>query len=423
MRLGAAGKTAQELDALLGTAAVPSSSSASSRLEHGRSHEDTTLLASSIWLDEKAKPRGAVLARCEACGVPVTRTRLSSPEAGAEISRWINQKTNGMLSPQVEPDAEALVCLVSALYFKGTWRDTFERSATERMPFHAPQGDVHATFMRQTGDFRVLDLDVATVLALPFAGGSKLMLALPSGSGTPDDLLSNAKLLGALAHFVAPEIYANVNIPKFSCTTTIKDMTAQLAHAGFANAGTPDLSPLTGAANTPTSYVHGTRFSIDEEGAEGSSYFLGMAAGCIPQEMPEPRVIVFDRPFVFALVSSTGQPLFIGRVDQPQADEYSWHTVQYECEQLGPTGHMPIRGEFVPGLARIQMEQDWETGEYFITCEVKGVMSHLHVCNSHTEAERDYAKMRAELLLCARRMKRDACFDLEAWRDKFQQRW
>lgn len=28
--------------------------------------------------------------------------------------------------------------IVSALYFKGTWRDTFEWSATERMPFHAP---------------------------------------------------------------------------------------------------------------------------------------------------------------------------------------------------------------------------------------------------------------------------------------------
>lgn len=90
-------------------------------------------------------------------------------------------------------------------------------------------------------------------------------------------------------------------------------MTAQLKQAGFASAGTPNLSLMTVAASTPASNVHSTRFSIDEEGAEGSSYFLGLMAGSIPQGMPEPRAIVFDRPFVFALVSATGQPLFVGR--------------------------------------------------------------------------------------------------------------
>ena len=84
---------------------------------------------------------------------------------------------------------------------------------------------------------------------------------------------------------------------------------------------------------------------------------------------------------------------------------------------------MLIEEEVIPDLARIQMEMDRDTDEYFITCEVKRVMSHLHACVGPEEAERDYARMRAELLLCTRRMKRDTCFDRMAWRDKFQQRW
>ena len=326
MQLGAAGKTARELDELLGAPAGPSdadSSPAVNSLHDGSSHDDVTMLASGIWLDDKARPQAGIVEQCETCGIPVRQTDLSSPETGTEISRWINQKTNGMLSLQIEPDAEALVCLISALYFKDTWCSTFDERATKRKPFHTPCGDVRAAFMREIGYFRVLDLDVATILALPFLSGAELRLALPRDSKTPNDLRENTELLNAIAHFNAPEVYADVSIPKFSCGTTLRGLESQLARAGFASAATPDLSPLTGHVNAPASYVHATRLTVNEEGAEGSSYFFSAVAAGIPPKMPIPRVIVFDRPILFALVSPTGQPLFLGRVDRPQAEERS----------------------------------------------------------------------------------------------------
>lgn len=47
--------------------------------------------------------------------------------------------------------------------------------------------------------------------------------------------------------------------------------------------------------------------------SEGAAYTIfAVEAGCLPESMPEPVRVVFERPFAFAIFSHSGAPLFVG---------------------------------------------------------------------------------------------------------------
>ena len=61
---------------------------------------------------------------------------------------------------------------------------------------------------------------------------------------------------------------------------------------------------------------HATRVTIDEEGCTAVAYTVMMAAGgTMP---PDDEVdFVLDRPFIFAIISADGLPMFVGVVNNP----------------------------------------------------------------------------------------------------------
>ncbi|MBQ7626827.1 MAG: hypothetical protein IJS87_07230 [Rhodocyclaceae bacterium] len=78
---------------------------------------------------------------------------------------------------------------------------------------------------------------------------------------------------------------------------------------------------MTGAEDTPATYIHGAKIAIDEDGLEAGAYFvMECFDGCAFEEMepPKPRIIVLDRPFLYAVLSRTGQPLFVGTVTRTE---------------------------------------------------------------------------------------------------------
>ena len=61
---------------------------------------------------------------------------------------------------------------------------------------------------------------------------------------------------------------------------------------------------------------HAARVAIDEEGVTAAAYTVMMEAGAA--EPPDEEIdFTLDRPFVFAITSQDGLPLFIGVVNTP----------------------------------------------------------------------------------------------------------
>ena len=320
MRLGAAGDTAAELDALIGSAPEQEDPYGLSPLHEWAYKGYRACAASGIWLDLKARPEQRFKDACARNGANLEKTDLSRPEAGEEIARWIADTTDGLVKPSIKLDPLALACVASALYLKDAWVDAFPKNGTRRKPFRTGKGNVLADFMASTDVLPVADYDFGTLVTRPLSHGASMTFVLPKEDVTLGDLVRGKEALDAIAKPSASETLVEMHLPKFVCEASVSNMLEALIHAGFESAATPDLRPMVGLAETPTSYAHGTRIAVDENGLEAGSYFTMIAVAGLPSERPpRPRAVVFDKPFLFAVVSRTNQPLFIGTVARPEA--------------------------------------------------------------------------------------------------------
>lgn len=111
-------------------------------------------------------------------------------------------------------------------------------------------------------------------------------------------------------------------MPKFELSSDGLDISSIIKNMGITRIFDPDadFSPLTSDEIMVDSVLQSTRLKVDEEGLEGASYVaILMCGGLPPEDPPEPKEIVFDRPFVVAVLSPENLPLFVGIVDDPTA--------------------------------------------------------------------------------------------------------
>ena len=126
-RMGADGRTAAELDALLGVDVAEGDWLGLTRVD-GWSYEDYKAhLAVGIWLDEKARPTVDFVDRCRANEVPIAEVDFSEPSAGEQITDWIFERTEGLLAPVINLEPSASACIASAFYLKDAWEFEFDK--------------------------------------------------------------------------------------------------------------------------------------------------------------------------------------------------------------------------------------------------------------------------------------------------------
>ena len=112
----------------------------------------------------------------------------------------------------------------------------------------------------------------------------------------------------------------NLSLPKFDISSQA-NLVEGLQALGVTDVFDPavsDFSPMT--TDMEGIYVsqvkHGVRVAVDEEGVTAAAYTMMATSGS--GAPPEDEVdVVLDRPFLFALTSPDGLPLFTGVVHQP----------------------------------------------------------------------------------------------------------
>ena len=153
LALGATGSTAKELKGIIGNTIFSRNQLGLEQSSKWAYKDYVGRVLTGVWLDKAARPEKGFESACKRSGVEVTRTNLSSPKAGAEISRWISDATDGFISPRIDLDPLALACVSSVLYLKDAWDKPFSKRKTVHDAFHANDGDVEASYM--VGEFRL----------------------------------------------------------------------------------------------------------------------------------------------------------------------------------------------------------------------------------------------------------------------------
>jgi serine protease inhibitor len=243
-----------------------------------------------------------------------------SPATVDAMNAWVSAKTHGKIPTIIESiGPELVMCLINAIYFKGSWREQFDPAQTVDAPFEATGGPQTVRMMHRSTSVRVGHTPQATIGELTYGNGAFVMtIALPAPGVSIDafaaglDTASWSALVRRLSDYDKSEVY----LPKLRLEYARKlndDLKGLGMNTPFGDADFTRMSPR-GRELFIDFVQHKTFVDVNEEGTEAAAATnvgISLISG---STIPTFRV---DRPFIFAIRERfSGTILFIGKIAQ-----------------------------------------------------------------------------------------------------------
>jgi serpin B len=254
---------------------------------------------------------------------------FAAPTAAQTINDWVNTQTRGRIPEIVDSPIprDAIMYLIDAIYFKGSWTQQFDRALTRDAPFNLRGGDtvsVPTMSHRDPAPVRYVFDPSATVVDLPYGGRAwSMTIVLPRAAADIDALvagLTQERWDGWMAALDTGGVL--VTMPKFTLRYD-RELRDVLSSLGMGIAFDPDLADFTRLLPEGGAYIskvkHKTFVDVYEEGTEAAAVTSVEVSRVTCCSSGPPHIIV-DRPFLVAIRERlTGTVLFLGRVMNPVA--------------------------------------------------------------------------------------------------------
>ena len=291
--------------------------------------EIQSVLASSVWLrDDLGYVQETMDTLANTYYASSYRGEMGSAEINRAIQSWLNEQTRGLLEEQaatIETNPLTVLLLATTIYYSAQWTDEFNEVLNYTDVFHAPSGDVDAEYMYAGRFMEYYSGDGWGAVRLPLRGGNGMWFILPDEGVSMDALLQNEDVMRLMSAGEADGgEYARVyfSVPKFDIASQL-DLTEGLMELGITDVFDPEVSdftPMTTDTDVPicvSEATHAARVKIDEEGVEAAAFtVLDAPTSMAPSD--EEIYFTLDRPFLFAISSQDGLPLFAGVVNRPE---------------------------------------------------------------------------------------------------------
>ncbi|XP_013188597.2 antichymotrypsin-2 isoform X7 [Amyelois transitella] len=249
---------------------------------------------------------------------------LKNDDAAKTINTWVEDHTNNRIKDLVEPssfDSNTRAVLVNAIYFKGSWKEKFNKNHTQNRKFYVSKDQsVDIPFMYKKDHFLYGESEElnAQLLQLPYEGDeASFLVVLPRDvDGLPalEEKLKNPSLLeNAVQNMRSVEVV--VYLPKFKIetTTNLKDALENMDVTKIFSSEANLNRLLKGQGDLFVSDAKQKAFiEVNEDGAEAAAANeFGVEALSLPTEL------FLNHPFYFQL-GTGNNVLFSGVFAQPQ---------------------------------------------------------------------------------------------------------
>ncbi|XP_056401654.1 alpha-1-antitrypsin-like [Hyla sarda] len=242
----------------------------------------------------------------------------NTQEAKNQINSYVEKNTHGKITELLDNvDQDAILVLITYIYFRGKWEKPFDEKWTKEGDFHVNENTtVKVPFMHRTGMYHVAFTDEATVVSIPYKGDAGAMFILPN-EGKFSQVEQNFHKESIMKWKNALNIrLVDLFLPKFSVSGTI-NLKETLSKMGVVDvfSDNADLSGITEEANAKISKaIHKAVLTVDEKGTEAAG---STALEAIPMTLHSR--IKFNRPFIVSLYDYKAESiLFSGRIVNPQ---------------------------------------------------------------------------------------------------------
>ena len=291
----------------------------------------SSVLANSLWLNEDVdfvqETMDSVARNYYASSY---RGEMGSDGLNRALQGWINEQTSGLMEEQVsqqELSADTILALASTIYFCAGWSDEFNADRTEKGEFIilSPDGGTYpCEYMRSFINSSYYWSENFSAVSKRLENDGRMWLIKPDSDtfvgqllddpATMDFLLSNGEWENR------KEMMIDLSVPKFDVSSSI-DLKNGMQRLGLTDIFDPvlsDFTPMTTQADgiCLSQANHAARVKIDEEGVEAAAFTV-MATPAEGRPPTEEIEFILDRPFLFAITTESGLPLFMGVVQKP----------------------------------------------------------------------------------------------------------
>lgn len=243
------------------------------------------------------------------------------PGTLAAVNGWASSKTNGRI-PKVLGDVEsnAVMFLLNAIYFKGTWRERFDPANTRNAPFHPAVGaDQPAKLMSRQGKTAYAETNAYQAVDLAYGDSSFTMtVILPKAGNTVETVAASLtpdtwQALGNSFRTSEVELF----LPKISLSWQ-RGLKSDMKALGMISAFVPDGADFTGMSTSKGKELfisllqQNTFVAIDEVGTEAAAV---TTVGVSLTSMPVVTPMRVDRPYIVVIRERfSGTVLFMGKI-------------------------------------------------------------------------------------------------------------
>lgn len=249
---------------------------------------------------------------------------FANPSSVDIINNWVKEKTKEKITSiinTIPPDA--VMYLINAIYFKGTWLYTFDKSATKEDNFYVTQNDPEKRMMmNQKSKFNYYQTDNYQAIELPYGNGYfNMLVILPAVDTDINTFVNqmNENFWGSLLNNIS-EKEINLWLPKFEIEYK-NELSKVLIAMGMPSAfdgRNADFSKMRNERDLFISRVlHKTYMKVDEEGTEAAAV-TAIEMGTTSAGPGSEIYMKVNRPFIFAVrEKNSGTISFIGKIANP----------------------------------------------------------------------------------------------------------
>lgn len=281
-------------------------------------------IANSLWLNQDASFQPDFLQKIgEYYGAKLTQLDFSDPAAISNINDWVSQNTNSKIQKIVQDiDPQTILLIVNAIYFKGSWSQEFDKSATQDLRFTLLDGtQKQHPLMSQSGDYPYYEQERFQAISLPYGEGRwSFYVFLPKKNTSLESFyesLTAENWENWMNEFRS--LPGSIVLPRFTLEydTTLNDSLKALGMEVAFDQNRADFSGMTSERAFVNEVRHKTFVEVNEEGTEAAAATsVGIVVTSVP---PPPFEMTVDRPFFCAIRDNkTGTILFMGSIVDPQ---------------------------------------------------------------------------------------------------------
>jgi serine protease inhibitor len=281
-------------------------------------------IANSVWTEKKFSVKAPFADTLTSYFNAQARSfDITDPTVPAQINSWISDHTNGLIKNMIDKlDANTVMLLINAIYFKGMWKTQFDASATTSRTFTKPDGSTeNVPTMYESENQKVYRGIGFYVAEIPYGQGNYVMdIILPDNNDL--SAVTSSLTAASLSTWTTSLTSSKVNLylPKFKYgyNISLKNVLS-LMGMGIAFTDSADFSNISNIPLLISKVNHQAFIQTDEEGTEAAAATVVEIEPTLAYPV-EPITIDVNHQFIYLIREvTTNSVIFMGKVTDPIA--------------------------------------------------------------------------------------------------------